>query len=51
MNASPNTVIAKRICKECGGMSVAHWYTKRGRYNVFCMKCGKTWNLRSEKNG
>jgi Fe2+ or Zn2+ uptake regulation protein len=48
MEHLPNKVIEQRTCKKCGGMSAYTWYTKRGRYNVICMKCGKTWDINSE---
>lgn len=49
MNASPNTVVEKRYCKDCNAMSIGMWYTKRGRENVMCMICGKTWEIDHDK--
>lgn len=41
----PNTILKKRKCPFCETMTVGMWYTKRGRENRMCMKCGKTWEF------
>ena len=38
-----------RRCPDCDVMTVVMWYTKRGRMNVMCMKCGKNWETRASK--
>jgi len=45
----PNVPSDPRKCKECGYQTAVAWYTKRGRMNVFCMKCGKTADIRAPK--
>lgn len=49
LTMEPNTVVEKRQCERCNGWSVVTWYTKRGRQNVQCMKCGKVWDIYNDK--
>ena len=43
-NATPNTITQTRICSRCNKKAAVVWYTKRGRMNVMCLTCGKTWD-------
>lgn len=45
----PNIPSEPRMCEKCKYMTAVAWYTKRGRMNVFCMKCGKSWEIRVPK--
>jgi hypothetical protein len=45
----PNTITEKRLCDKCNVRSAVVWYTKRGRQNVMCMKCGKVWDIYPKK--
>lgn len=44
-----NTIVAKLICKGCGTMTVGLWYTKRGREQRMCMKCGEYLDIKGER--
>lgn len=48
-------IVETRYCKKCGGESAVLWYTKRGRMEVMCLKCGTSWGCFAEdfpvKNG
>lgn len=46
----PNTVADRRTCKCCGSWTVVVWYTKRGRQNIQCVKCGKVWDIYDKGN-
>ena len=46
MSAYPNTIVKKLECEDCGTMTVGLWYTKRGREQRMCMKCGKYLNIK-----
>lgn len=48
MSVSPNTIVETMYCKDCDAMSIGMWYTKRGRENRMCMKCGKTWEIQHD---
>ncbi len=45
----PNVVTEKRMCDKCNVRSAVVWYTKRGRMNVMCFKCGKIWDIKEER--
>jgi len=49
MSAYPNTIVKKLECEDCGTMTVGLWYTKRGREQRMCMKCGKYLNIKGER--
>ncbi len=44
-----NVVVDRRCCDKCNGWSVVVWYTKRGRQNVQCVKCGKVWDVYNKR--
>lgn len=44
-----NKIIESRYCLDCKKKAAVLWYTKRGRMNVMCLTCGRTWNCHDEE--
>lgn len=44
-----NVIKEKLQCEDCGTMTVGLWYTKRGREQRMCMKCGKYLDIKGER--
>jgi NMD protein affecting ribosome stability and mRNA decay len=44
-----NVIKKTLLCKDCSTMTVGLWYTKRGREQRMCMKCGKYLDIKGEK--
>jgi hypothetical protein len=43
-----NKILEDRYCVDCKEVGAVLWYTKRGRMEVMCLKCGKSWSCYAE---